>query len=288
MSDIENWVNQATSDREFRQAIHTFMVAIANSPFLNAQMIMKGGILLAIRFANNRFTKDIDFSTDQTYTKVAEATIIDELTRQLAFAVGNLNYDLDMRIQAWKINPANPEASFPTLTIKIGYAYKGTPKHVRLMREKSPSVISIDYSFNETNQDIDTIEIPEVGNVKVYSLHDLVAEKYRAIIQQTSRNRFRRQDAYDIFKLIENGFLDVSSIKYEILISLNIKAKSRGINVNQNLLDDEDIQERSGKEYGTLKDEIEGVLPPFESMFATVKAFYRSLPWENLANSTNN
>jgi predicted nucleotidyltransferase component of viral defense system len=281
MNDIENWVTRANSDIEFRQAIHTFIIAIANSPFLNSQMIMKGGILLAIRFAGNRFTKDIDFSTDQSYSKAVEATIIDELTTQLTLAVESLNYGLDMRIQNWKINPANSEASFPTLTIKIGYAYKGTKKHLRLMLNKSPSVISIDYSFNETNQDIDTIEIPEVGNIKAYSLHDLVAEKYRAIIQQPLRNRFRRQDAYDIFKLIENGFLDDYSIKHKILVSLIIKARSRGINVNPNLLDDEDTQQRSGKEYDTLGNEIEGILPPFELMFNTVKAFYKSLPWEN-------
>ena len=177
MNDIENWVNQATSDLEFRQAVHTLIVAIANSPYLNAQMIMKGGILLAIRFANNRFTRDIDFSTDQTYTQIAGATIINELATQLTLAVESLNYGLDMRIQTSSINPASAEASFPTFTVKIGYAYKGTSKHRRLMHKNSPSVISIDYSFNETNQDIDTIEIPEAGNIKVYSLYDLVAEK---------------------------------------------------------------------------------------------------------------
>lgn len=288
MNDIANWVKQATSDIEFRRAIHTLTVAIANSPFLNSQMIMKGGILLAIRFASNRFTKDIDFSTDQIYTPVAETTIINELTMQLTFAVQSLNYDLDMRIQTWKINPANSDASFPTLTITIGYAYKGTPKHIRLMNKRSPSVISIDYSFNETKSDIDTIEVTEVGNIKAYSLHDLVAEKYRAIIQQALRNRCRRQDAYDIFKLIENGFLNDFSIKKKILTSLNIKARSRGIDVNPNLLDDEEIKKRSKKEYHTLGDEIEGPLPPFESMFNTVKAFYRSLPWQNPNNSIHN
>jgi hypothetical protein len=53
-------VNQAPNDqRELRQAVHTVLAAIAHDTQLRADMIMKGGILLAVRYQSVRFTKDI-------------------------------------------------------------------------------------------------------------------------------------------------------------------------------------------------------------------------------------
>ena len=65
--DLFKWVNKAnnSSDKAFRQSIHTLIHAISNSTFLQENMIFHGGILMAIRFQGIRYTKDVDFATSQ-------------------------------------------------------------------------------------------------------------------------------------------------------------------------------------------------------------------------------
>jgi hypothetical protein len=162
----------------------------------------------------------------------------------------------------------------------MGYAYKGAPAHRRLMKGESPKVIEIDYSFNEINQQIDTIQLVDGGKILAYSLPDLVGEKYRAMIQQKSRNRRRRQDAFDIYWLLKSGYLKDSSLKIRVHRSLLMKAESRKLAVNKHSLADEEIIERSKAEYTTLADEIDGELPPFEEVYTAVRNYYESLPWD--------
>ncbi|HEB71930.1 MAG TPA: hypothetical protein ENI77_04850 [Nitrospirae bacterium] len=67
--DIELWVEKSPNNRELelRQAVHTVLLAISNSGKLREQMIMKGAILLALKYGSSRYTKDIDFSTSITF-----------------------------------------------------------------------------------------------------------------------------------------------------------------------------------------------------------------------------
>ena len=58
--------------------------------------------------------------------------------------------------------------------------------------------------------------------ISAYGLTDLIAEKFRALLQQVPRNRYRRQDIYDIAHLIERFALDES----ELVAILEASAKS--------------------------------------------------------------
>jgi hypothetical protein len=87
----------------------------------------------------------------------------------------------------------------------------------RLESNQSPSVISIDFSFNEKTYDFDFLSLDggdNDDNVKTYSLTDLMAEKYRSVLQQKVRERNREQDIYDINYLLG---------KYDFLGRINIK-----------------------------------------------------------------
>lgn len=279
LCDIDEWVKKAqeSSVIEIRQAIHTVIVAVSNSIYLRDRMLIKGGVLLAIRFQGVRFTKDIDFSTYEQYAKFDEEMFLRELSDNLLLAVENLPYDLDCRIQSKKLAPAKG-GNFPTLQIKIGYAYKGTVKHKRLLAGICPDVLQIDYSFNEHNCSFDYLEIQDDKKIKAYCIEDLVAEKYRALLQQKVRNRIRRQDAYDLYWLIENGYLNSVS-KKEVLNSLILKSNSRNLFVTKESISDIDIRARSEKEYITLTQDIEGELPYFEKVYNKVAEYYQSLPW---------
>jgi len=280
--DIGTWIKQSDSPsvKELRQAVHIVITAISKNPFLQTKMIMKGGVLLAIRFKSTRYTRDIDFSSSEEYAGFDETKLLDELREGLLIAGESFDYGLDCRIQSYEVDPAREDVTFPTLKIKIGYAYKGTLKHKRLIIGQSPSVLAIDFSFNEYNQGVDLLEIAEGANIRAYTLVDLVGEKYRAIIQQKVRNRVRRQDAYDIYWLLERGYLDNPDLKVQILSSLEAKATSRDLLIDRHTLRDPEIINRSRSDYGSLAQEIEGELPPFDEIYGMVTDYYESLPWK--------
>ena len=280
--DFADWVkkSETEADKAFRQAIHTLMRAISKSESLQTRMIFHGGLLMAICFQGIRHTKDIDFVTEDKRTQIDEDGFVASLNEALAIACDSLPYGLDCRIQSYRVKPPGENRNFQSLKIAMGYAYKGTSGHSRLIRGESPTVVEIDYSFNEINQQIDTIELIEGGSIQAYSLPDLVGEKYRAMIQQKSRNRTRRQDAFDIYWLLKKGYLDGWTVRILIYRSLLKKSESRGLVVTKDSLADAEIRKRSSAEYATLAGEIEGELPLFEEVYDAVRDYYESLPWK--------
>lgn len=280
--DIAEWVEQAAdSQREFREAVHTILGAIANDPQLRANMVIKGGILLAVRYHSHRYTKDIDFSTTQSLSEIDPDKIKEALNKSFIRTAEELEYELDCRVQSCRVQPVNkPDASFPSVKITVGYAYKGTKKHQRLLANQSPTHISIDYSLNELMLNLERLEVGEGEQLHAYTLIDLIAEKLRSVLQQKIRNRTRRQDIFDLRLLIEK-YPDLNgSEKQGILKSFIKKSESRDITPKQDSLDDTETRERSQKDYLTLADEIEGVLPEFDETYNVVNKFYKSLPWK--------
>ncbi|MES9859252.1 MAG: nucleotidyl transferase AbiEii/AbiGii toxin family protein [Candidatus Thiodiazotropha sp. 4PDIV1] len=277
--DIKAWVEEAPNEAnlEFREAVHTILGAIAADVNLKANMVLKGGILLAIRYQSHRYTKDMDFSTEKKLGgEITEDKIAESLNQSLSQMVEELDYDLDCRVQSTKLQPKNPESTFPSIKMKIGYAYKGTPKHKRLLALKSPDIISIDYSLNEATPNVEDLKLDFDEGVLAYTLTDLIAEKYRSLLQQVERNRARRQDVYDLNLLIDRLDDQEKSIILDCLIS---KSRARGIDPEELSFDDPELRERAERDYLTLEDEVDGELPDFNEIFEKVSAFYKSLPW---------
>ncbi len=280
--DFADWVrkSETAADKGFRQAILTLMQAIPKSAALQTRMIFHGGLLMAICFQGIRHTKDIDFVTEDKRPQIDEDGFVASLNEALAIACDSLPYGLDCLIQSYRVKPPGGNRNFQSLKIAMGYAYKGAPGHARLLRGESPTVVEIDYCFNEINQQIDTIELAEGGCIQAYSLPDLVGEKYRAMIQQKTRHRTRRQDAFDICWLLKKGYLEDWAVRILIYRSLLKKSESRGLAVPRGSLADPEIKKRSSAEYAALADEIEGALPPFEEVYAAVRDYHEALPWE--------
>lgn len=284
--DIGQWVEEAGNQiqKEFREAVHTVLSAIAQDQNLRANMVLKGGILLAVRYQSHRYTRDIDVSTQRHPKDGLNAENIKPwIDGSLASAVEALNYDLDCMVQGVKQEPKSQEdPSYPALKISIGYAYRGTPKHRKLQKGQSPSVVRIDYSLNEPLPNIDTISLGLDQDLQVYALTDMIAEKLRALIQQPIRGRTRRQDIYDLNMVLERAD-DFDAVEMsKILQSLHEKARAREITVHAGSFDQEDIRTNAAKDYDRLAEEIEGELPNFDQSFERVANFYRSLPWDTL------
>jgi len=279
--NIAAWVEEApdAAQRELRQAVHTVLVAIGGSSDLQAQMVMKGGILLAIRYESSRYTRDIDFSTAQRFADFNEQKFRLNFEGRLAVAIEALDYGVDCRLQSYAVKPSRSDATFQTLQMTVGYAEKGTKKHAHLLAKKCPDVVDVDYSFNEQTESIDQLRFPDGTVIRAYSFVDLVAEKMRALLQQEVRNRVRRQDAYDLYRILKREHITDEALKGFILNALKSKAVSRNLSVQQGSMAKREIIERSKKEYPQLADEIIEDLPPFEEVYGFVQSFYESLPW---------
>ncbi|OWS75375.1 hypothetical protein CBW22_12105 [Pantoea sp. VS1] len=281
---IEEWVAEAPADRvTFRQAVHIVLQAIAESEYLQPRMIMKGGILLGLRYRSSRFTEDIDFSTSMRLADIDKDTFREELNEALQIASAELPYQVSCAVQSLNIQPRDAEhATFPAFLLKIGYARNGIDGEMRRLRAgQSPHTVQIDYSLNEYSLSVDHITLTDDNDLLAYSFTDLVAEKLRSVMQQVVRNRSRRQDIYDLNLLL--GAVEISDEdRLHILTSLLEKSAGRleaGF-VNPRTLNRTDIRDRSAQEYALLKSEVAGTLPDFDAAYDAIGAFYRALPWD--------
>jgi hypothetical protein len=278
---IREWVEQSPDYRPLRQAVHTILTAIAGTPDLQSSMVMKGGVLLALRYRSQRHTRDIDFSTSVPLQDFDLDAFRATLEQTLIGAVERLGYGLDCRIQRCKQSPPRADATFPTIQVTLGYAYKDDRNaHKRLLAGRVPTTIRLDYSLNEPVGETDLFELEAGSVIRTYSLVELVAEKLRALLQQEVRNRVRRQDIYDLHYLLSDHPLrDDPPTRASVLERLVAKARARDLEVGPDAMGNPEIIRRSRAEYKTLASEIEGDLPDFDAVYRFVEAFYRSLPW---------
>jgi len=181
-----------------------------------------------------------------------------------------------------KLNPKSPEASFPTLQISIGYAPRSNPSHLRRLQAKQSSTkVQIDYSFDEAVFDVEILALEDGEQLKAYSLTNLLAEKYRSLLQQPIRRRTRRQDVFDIHMLLTRCAA-LSGIEQSRLLRQVIDScKARGIAATQVAMTDALVREMARADYHGLADEIDEELPDFDSAYAMIQAFYEGLPWGN-------
>lgn len=280
--NIEAWVNNNLENKPFRQAVHTILYSISSARELQEIMVMKGGILIALRYESTRFTRDIDFSSDIMLHEFDAESFIEGFDAALVEAVDKLEYDVDCLVQGWKQQPPREDATFPTFRIRVGYANRSDRRmHRRLLRKESQHVVKVDFSLNEPRGDPELFEIDEGKSIQIYSFHDLVGEKYRALLQQAVRNRQRRQDVYDLYLLIESReYSSDESVRSKILHSLKEKAAARQLVIDQESMRNPEIIRRSRQNYSLLKSEIEGTLPEFDESYEMVKSFYEDLPWD--------
>lgn len=280
MNDIQQWVLAAPDQQQrlFRQAAHCLLLAIAQRASVLPEMVMKGGVLLAIRYHTGRMTRDVDFSTRALYRDFApkQADFIVQLDRALGSAAAALPYELQLRVQSCQVQP-RADGQFQTLKIKIGYAVAGNARALdRLNKGQSPQILSLDYSFNEEIHDIERIG-DESLQVEAYGEFTLIAEKLRAYLQQEERDRERGRDLYDLWWVLkERRFTEME--RKRLLAIIRSKAASRGISVEQGSLARPALIERAERSFDALRLQVD-VLPEFAAVFAVVGGFWDALPW---------
>ncbi len=243
-------------------------------------MVMKGGMLMALRYESSRFTKDADFSTRDLYVSGDEDELWAELDVQLALANAETEYDTMCMLQRSKVMPSGPQKTFPTLSLSIGYAARSNEKAMqRLLAKQSPSIVEIEFSYNEAVLDVEVLRLADGDQLQVYSLINLMAEKFRALLQQPVRNRHRRQDVYDLSLLLQEAQNWSNAEKSGLKACLIASAQAREIHAHAESMRDPDIKRRASEGYESLGSEVDGPLPPFDDIYQAVQDFYEGLPW---------
>jgi predicted nucleotidyltransferase component of viral defense system len=282
--DVRAWVEASRADTtryRDRQVTEIVLTAIGLAPRLHANLVLKGGAAMALAFKSIRVTGDVDFTS-----MVEPADLADKLTPELndllpktAIKLGYL--DLLCQVQSVKKMPRaeNFEGhDFPALRVRIGSAKRGTSEAVKLAEGKASRVLDVEISFRDHVYTFQELKLQGAGvAVRAFTIHELVAEKFRALLQQPVRKRNRRQDVYDIAFLIDGHDFDDDD-KAIILATLIEKCRSRGIDAKQNSMDNPEIKQRAQADWDTLALEI-GNLPPFDERFALMRNLYTSLPW---------
>jgi hypothetical protein len=206
--------------------------------------------------------------------------LLAELEQQLALATDRLPYATTCRLQSSAIVPKGDNKTHQTLALKIGYADMTNDRAMqRLQARSSSQVVEIDYSYNEVVFDVEVVQLEGGVTIHTYSLHNVIAEKLRSLLQQPVRKRNRRQDVYDISLLLESGAplgeRDLDAIHQMLVVS----CRSKGVEPTAGSMEVDAVVRMAREGYQNLQADIEGELLPFEQAMAKVQHLYRSLPW---------
>lgn len=285
--DVRAWVETARANPILyrdRQVTEIVLGAIGLAPSLSKTLVLKGGAVMALAFKSHRVTGDVDFTSMAEPADITEK-ITTELNDSFPRTAIKLGYpDLLCQVQSVKKMPRAEnfeDYDFPALRVRIGSAKRGTGEEVRLLAGKASRVLDVEISFRDQVYAFQELNLYGAGvAVRAFTIHELIAEKLRALLQQPIRKRNRRQDVYDIAFLIDEHDFSVAD-KTAILTTLIEKCRSRGIDATPASMDDPEIYQRAHAEWETLALEI-GDLPPFEERFTLMRELYVSLPWGQL------
>lgn len=289
--DIKDWVNLVNDEQlKFRQAIHAILLAVSRDENLAHTLIFKGGIIMSLVHAGDRYTSDLDATSLLGIDELTPERLETDLERQLKVAEIELNYGLAFKVHSVKPQPTKTykNIQYPAYKVKIGYAQiNDTREMERLNNKQSHNVLAIDISFNEsvTLADTECLELREGRNVLHYSLEQLIAEKYRSLLQQIERNRTRRQDVFDIYQLLikYKEHFNNSNTKQSVLNKLKKCSQGKKIDdlLHQEGILEEQIKKMALDDFETLELEIDlekmSISP--EEMFDVVSDYFQSLPW---------
>jgi predicted nucleotidyltransferase component of viral defense system len=292
-ADIEEWINAASAnpaERRRRQAAEILIATISTNPDLKNLLYLKGGMLMNLVYASPRMSGDIDFTTPAP-PEGFETQITESLNRAMNPAAADLGYTRHIfKVQTTEMRPPQLDFPWPTLLMTIGYAERGTSQETLLAQGRSSLVLHVDISFNEPVYNWEEIEIrgaaiganeghtKETPVILAYSVYELVAEKLRAILQQRKRNRYRRQDIYDIARIlsIRPFTSEQTNTVHEILVA---KCQSRDIEPTRDMIDDQELYERSRERYAEMRLDRGDSPLDFEADYRSVADFYHSMPW---------
>jgi len=275
LQGIVSWAKEnrmTVHEAKLRFAQYGILQAMADSKLLRENLAFKGGNALDFAWAPNRSTTDLDFSCrDLT---VNERVLQEVLPRAMA-GIERM-HGVAYRLQGLKRKPQLETALFPALKVIIGYGLPDDRNNRRRIEEGKPSktVIELDISLNEVVCRTVSCDVQRQYALEVCALEDIIAEKLRALLQQSSRNRRRGQDVLDIFVCLAK-YPDLNVL--EIRDFLMLKAGARGISVTLQSFESYELRNLAHEEYSGYEETTRESFVPFEEAFSAVMDLVRRL-----------
>ncbi|MEX1013881.1 MAG: nucleotidyl transferase AbiEii/AbiGii toxin family protein [Candidatus Paceibacterota bacterium] len=256
-------------------AIATVFKAISISEKLSKELILKGGNALAKVFSSVRASVDLDFTDENDYSKMAQKNlelikdeISNELNKGLRAVLDNSKFE-QLVIQKSVIKPNNLEnPTFPAIEIKIGYSES---------LEKPPpfsDVVKIEISLNDLICEKTSHKVENGQSLKVSSIHDILSEKLRSLIQQKEeiRDRYRPNDVFDIWFYHKRMYKTLDYTKISKFLIKKSKGKIPDHLVRKHtFINDPEIKERANVGFESIKERVTNVnFPTFEDAYSEV------------------
>jgi len=139
-----------------------------------------------------------------------------------------------------------------------------------------PTGVEIEISINDVvcETTLATLDPAREVRVRTCVLEDILAEKLRALLQQRLRRRHRRQDVFDIARMLRDHGREIDERK--IGDYFRRKCAARDIHPAKSMFDD-DIRSRASVEYDGLFDQLRDDFIPFDEAWCEVLALVHRL-----------
>jgi predicted nucleotidyltransferase component of viral defense system len=270
-------VAKATIDKDW--VLGHFIDAIFSIPECNRDLIFKGGTCLKkCWFNDNRFSEDLDF------TSINPGFVLDKKLLDKIVSLVNERTEIPLHVQKLEQLKFNDRPTGFAAIVKFWGAdhprNQAPPTPQRwltsikieiILYEQMvfpPEIRPIHHGYSDNLSELTTAGIP------CYSIHEVLAEKLRALIQ---RSYTAPRDFYDIWYLSQN----VSELKWsEIVKAFHKKMKFKNIEftgIDQIINPENDKQLMAAwnnslahqipgdnfPEYGTVRDEIKRLLTEY-------------------------
>jgi len=249
------------------------LAGIAVNEKLQNKLIFKGGTALKkCYFGDYRFSEDLDFTAKEGM--VREDQLEEEIIRTCKFATELVQQFSPLELKAERYTEKEPHPG-----AQEAFNIRGKlPWHRQFLVKAK-----IEITFDEPvivepvkKQILHGYEENISGEIYVYSLEEIVAEKMRAILQHLKKledrgwSRSRARDYYDLWKIL-NGYSD--KLKMEIIPPLFIeKCKVREVEFGgPEIFFNKTLLEYIGNTWEQWLGPLVSDLPPFKPIIDDLK-----------------
>lgn len=260
------------------------VVALFTDDDLMDQLVLKGGnALQLIHKVSERATIDIDFSMSSDFPdlEIAREKILTVLSREFG-KVDLVVFDFSVEQKPPELYSHQPEwwggylINFKLCASSIYEEFADDLETIRRRSEvvgpQNKKIFKIDISKHEY---CDTKEAAELDDYTVYaySLPMIVIEKLRAICQQmepyphTNHKRPRPRDFFDIYQILKQHPMDLSTPENEMLAKSIFEAKEVPLSF---LLDVGNEKDFHAGDWESVELSVEGSIEAFDYYFESV------------------
>lgn len=254
LAEIDPWRARAgVSLDEARKRFMQYVVleSIAASA-IGPRLAFKGGNALRFVFMNVRATIDLDFTAESDFPD-NEAEIRALITQ--AVDAGARRFGVVMRLSSSKRHPPAGAGTMPTWEVRVAWQLPGDRhfEDLHVFPGRIATTIEVEISLNDVICETQSAALdPERRvQVRVCVLEDIIAEKLRSLLQQKVRRRHRKQDLYDIARMVmvHGAALDRGKVSSYFIR----KCSARDIEPGRSAFDEE-VLRRASFDYESLFD----------------------------------